>query len=310
MHSINITDLMRLKGTEQQQQQVLPPSSMELGGLNLASMLPATPLPPSEAAAAVATSAAPPQQPPNLNLSPPALKSLMEPLPASALKGLIKTETEVVAAFNNNTANLVKMEKPDQSVSVATDVGNAEVFSPMSMESGDHNMTSPGSPSLNNLEGGSPGGVGSGGGKMKGSPTRKKSTSSSGNGSEEDDISSIPSLKMRIQIISQRLGIPPDMPVELINGGHGFKNPMSSDTGSKPEQEKLPPMRPESDPSKFQCRVCSKIFTLQRLLNRHMKCHSDTKRYLCTFCGKGFNDTFDLKRHTRTHTGIKSRVNT
>ncbi|EFX66214.1 ovo/shavenbaby-like protein, partial [Daphnia pulex] len=48
-----------------------------------------------------------------------------------------------------------------------------------------------------------------------------------------------------------------------------------------------------------------KSFTLQRLLNRHMKCHSDVKRYLCTFCGKGFNDTFDLKRHTRTHTGVR-----
>jgi len=48
-----------------------------------------------------------------------------------------------------------------------------------------------------------------------------------------------------------------------------------------------------------------KTFSLQRLLNRHMKCHSDIKRYLCTFCGKGFNDTFDLKRHTRTHTGVR-----
>uniref|UniRef100_A0A183FXG3 C2H2-type domain-containing protein n=1 Tax=Heligmosomoides polygyrus TaxID=6339 RepID=A0A183FXG3_HELPZ len=46
-------------------------------------------------------------------------------------------------------------------------------------------------------------------------------------------------------------------------------------------------------------------FALQRLLNRHTKCHSDLKRYLCTFCGKGFNDTFDLKRHTRTHTGVR-----
>lgn len=51
--------------------------------------------------------------------------------------------------------------------------------------------------------------------------------------------------------------------------------------------------------------MCSKSFSLQRLLNRHMKCHSDIKRYLCTFCGKGFNDTFDLKRHTRTHTGVR-----
>ena len=61
--------------------------------------------------------------------------------------------------------------------------------------------------------------------------------------------------------------------------------------------------RCDNDPSRFRCRTCDKSFSLQRLLNRHMKCHSDVKRYLCTFCGKGFNDTFDLKRHTRTHTG-------
>ena len=41
-----------------------------------------------------------------------------------------------------------------------------------------------------------------GGGKVKGSPARKKSTSST----DEDDISNIPSLKMRIQVISQRVG--------------------------------------------------------------------------------------------------------
>ena len=81
-----------------------------------------------------------------------------------------------------------------------------------------------------------------------------------------------------------------------------MKNPLALD-GPRPEPEKLQPERCDSDPSKFRCRICSKAFTLQRLLNRHMKCHSDVKRYLCTFCGKGFNDTFDLKRHTRTHTG-------
>ena len=100
-----------------------------------------------------------------------------------------------------------------------------------------------------------------------------------------------------------QLGIPPDAPVELINGGFGIKNPLASDTEPARIVEKMPPMRSETDPSKFACRLCSKSFSLQRLLNRHMKCHSDTKRYLCTFCGKGFNDTFDLKRHTRTHTG-------
>merc|ERR1712038_370419 len=52
-------------------------------------------------------------------------------------------------------------------------------------------------------------------------------TSNTPSSNDEEDISNIPSLQMRIQIISQRLGIPADMPIEIINGGHGIKNPMS-----------------------------------------------------------------------------------
>lgn len=60
-----------------------------------------------------------------------------------------------------------------------------------------------------------------------------------------------------------------------------------------------------SNPDPLKCSVCGKKFSLQRLLNRHMKCHSDVKRYSCAYCGKGFNDTFDLKRHIRTHSGVR-----
>ncbi|KAK8393439.1 hypothetical protein O3P69_013431 [Scylla paramamosain] len=111
--------------------------------------------------------------------------------------------------------------------------------------------------------------------------------------------------------LQQRLGLPEDTPLEFVNGGHGIKNPLAPTTDTqRPEasekmQQPQPVVMDDDTSSKFVCRVCSKTFSLQRLLNRHMKCHSDVKRYLCTFCGKGFNDTFDLKRHTRTHTGVR-----
>ena len=51
------------------------------------------------------------------------------------------------------------------------------------------------------------------------------------------------------------------------------------------------------------CDLCGKAFRLQRMLNRHLKCHSPARRHVCHCCGKGFHDAFDLKRHMRTHTG-------
>ncbi|KRX76937.1 Protein ovo, partial [Trichinella sp. T6] len=92
--------------------------------------------------------------------------------------------------------------------------------------------------------------------------------------------------------------------VEWVNGGYGIKNPLIKygETLSSPSVEPPTVNSPQSDGGHiFTCRK----FPLQRLLNRHAKCHLEIKRYLCTFCGKGFNDTFDLKRHTRTHTGVR-----
>jgi hypothetical protein len=260
----------------------------------------------------------------------------LEPM---ALKGIIKTEpvAYIKRESDNNNAGMMQLHPPHHhhythqllhdsyshhtpGVSPISSVSMGSPGSPpMSLALHEKNQAAMAIASL--AGGGSSRGGGPnhhnhqqpGGGKMKSSPSGMPS-SSSGSGRkksqpastpEEDELASIPSLQMRIKILQQRLGLPPDGPVELINGGFGIKNPLASDTDPVRVAEKMPPLRAENDPSKFACRLCSKAFTLQRLLNRHMKCHSDTKRYLCTFCGKGFNDTFDLKRHTRTHTGVR-----
>lgn len=112
----------------------------------------------------------------------------------------------------------------------------------------------------------------------------------------------------RVVCVWLQLGLPGDIALEFVNGGHGIKNPLANHEVAhslpRPEEKPEGDTKPLRDGSRFACHLCSKTFSLQRLLNRHMKCHSDVKRYLCTFCGKGFNDTFDLKRHTRTHTGM------
>lgn len=124
----------------------------------------------------------------------------------------------------------------------------------------------------------------------------------------QDGVHPYPSLHVRVALLQQRLALPADVPLEFVNGGHGIKNPfLHKERSSSPHHDtmEVTATRQVSESEKLTCRICGKAFSLQRLLNRHMKCHSDVKRYLCTFCGKGFNDTFDLKRHTRTHTGVR-----
>ena len=108
--------------------------------------------------------------PPECLTSPhPALRSLVEPLPASALQGLIKIEP----SFD---PSIVKQEES------SLESCYPHMYSPDNLGPGPTSPTS--------------------GGKMK-SASRKKSTASTD--TEEDDISNIPSLQMRIQIIRQRV---------------------------------------------------------------------------------------------------------
>ncbi|CAJ0941244.1 unnamed protein product, partial [Mesorhabditis belari] len=114
---------------------------------------------------------------------------------------------------------------------------------------------------------------------------------------ETNDLRILPSPSTAIAPLLPQV-LPATANVEFVNGGYGMKNPLARNNGTGIETF-------EARTGEFGCGTCGKKFSMQRLLNRHLKCHSELKRYLCTFCGKGFNDTFDLKRHTRTHTGVR-----
>ncbi|XP_063774215.1 transcription factor Ovo-like 2 [Pseudophryne corroboree] len=90
------------------------------------------------------------------------------------------------------------------------------------------------------------------------------------------------------------------------NGGHSQENAEEQPLDLKRSvRSKVKVTSGTLNEELYSCDICDKGFRLQRMLNRHLKCHNQVKRHLCTFCGKGFNDTFDLKRHVRTHTGIR-----
>ena len=201
------------------------------------------------------------------NPLPSVIKNLVEPLPASALKDFIKVEPESVEENSSMGVQMpvtasstgvpsppqvfaptqcfnIKIESNNNSISSSPFPLNAEptpatIFTPISLSSTPCNIiSSPGqilgasNVSQSILEETPAGTIG--GGKMKCSLTRKKSTCSTSSNSstgtsngvantvvtgisstltsntpsanDEEDISNIPSLQMRIQIISQRVG--------------------------------------------------------------------------------------------------------
>uniref|UniRef100_A0A6P7H9J0 Transcription factor Ovo-like 1 n=1 Tax=Diabrotica virgifera virgifera TaxID=50390 RepID=A0A6P7H9J0_DIAVI len=61
----------------------------------------------------------------------------------------------------------------------------------------------------------------------------------------------------------------------------------------------------------FTCAICSKQYSLELNLKRHMKSHDGKgkqrndkeKRLECEICLKRFRTNFEVKSHMRTHTG-------
>ncbi|XP_030240337.1 zinc finger protein 583-like isoform X2 [Drosophila navojoa] len=51
------------------------------------------------------------------------------------------------------------------------------------------------------------------------------------------------------------------------------------------------------------CPVCSKAFTNQGSLKRHIRIHSGERPYSCIYCQKTFNQSCNLDKHMRVHSG-------
>ena len=256
-------ELPPLPNQTQLSQAISMKPTFDIGSLNL-SLLPIT------AQAAVAALAQVSNAPPpvtilsNPNLQntppPPVIKNIVEPLPASALKDFIKVEPDQTMENSGvTTIHIPATQQPQQLVTTPTcfnikiennnnnqmtfPLSSSEtvqtIFTPLTISGTSCNIigtnglisTSPDSPPSSVM---SPQSIG--GGKMKSSLTRKKSTcstssnASTGSGSgagegtiittlnqlstngtqsanDEEDISNIPSLQMRIQIISQRVSL-------------------------------------------------------------------------------------------------------
>lgn len=59
------------------------------------------------------------------------------------------------------------------------------------------------------------------------------------------------------------------------------------------------------DGTRWQCRLCNRIFTSQGSLRAHARIHNNEKPYQCKFCQRTFTQASTLRSHERLHTGEK-----
>ncbi|XP_074028631.1 uncharacterized protein isoform X2 [Leptinotarsa decemlineata] len=60
-----------------------------------------------------------------------------------------------------------------------------------------------------------------------------------------------------------------------------------------------------TDERKFQCNTCGKAFRQMSTLSQHRAIHSTERPYVCEICHKTFNRVSTLISHRKTHTGLK-----
>nr|CAH7725771.1 unnamed protein product [Callosobruchus chinensis] len=60
-----------------------------------------------------------------------------------------------------------------------------------------------------------------------------------------------------------------------------------------------------TDERKFQCNTCGKAFRQMSTLSQHRAIHSSERPYVCEVCQKTFNRVSTLISHRKTHTGLK-----
>jgi hypothetical protein len=62
---------------------------------------------------------------------------------------------------------------------------------------------------------------------------------------------------------------------------------------------------PEGSAPAFSCVLCSKSFSKQRYLSRHVLLHGQERPFSCLLCGQCFADKYHLSRHALIHSGEK-----
>ena len=59
-----------------------------------------------------------------------------------------------------------------------------------------------------------------------------------------------------------------------------------------------------TDPKhRYTCKICSKSYTRQNTLNRHLVMHTGERPYKCAECDQSFRRSKGLRDHERTHSG-------